>query len=59
VGIAANVKNSDAPEAGDPEYYVARRHDGGSPYNRSSAIVRTDMDPLAAAAWLRSELSGH
>jgi hypothetical protein len=58
IGVAANVKNSDAPGAEDPEYYVARRHDGGSPYNRSSAIVRTDMDPRAAAAWLRSELSG-
>jgi predicted permease len=58
VGIAENVKNSNAPGARDPEYYVLRRHERDGPYNRSSAIVRADMDPRAAAEWLRAEISG-
>jgi predicted permease len=58
IGIAANAKNSSAPGASDPEYYVVRRHERDGPYNRSSAIVRVDVDPRAGAEWLRSEISG-
>ena len=57
VGIAANAKNTTTPGADDPEYYVVRKHSGDAWYLRSSAIVRTEMNPRMAAEWLRSEIA--
>ena len=57
VGIAANAKNSAVPGADDPEYYVVRKHSANAWYDRSSAIVRTDMNPRMAAEWMRAEIS--
>jgi putative ABC transport system permease protein len=63
VGVAADVKNAGLAAAGDPEYYVVRRHsaDGGDPRSRIDShayvVVRTGMKSAAMADWVRREIA--
>ncbi|HYL95319.1 MAG TPA: ABC transporter permease, partial [Terriglobales bacterium] len=63
VGVAADVKNAGLAAAGDPEYYVVRRHsaDGGDPRSRIDShayvVVRTAMKSAAMADWVRREMA--
>jgi len=63
VGVAADVKNGGLAAAGDPEYYVVRRHSaaGGDPRgpvdSHAYVVVRTAMKPVAMASWVRREIA--
>ena len=63
VGVAADVKNAGLAAAGDPEYYVVRRHSavGSDPRGRVDShayvVVRTAMKSAAMADWVRREIA--
>jgi predicted permease len=63
IGVAADVKNGGLAAAGDPEYYVVRRHAAaaGDPRGRvdghAYVIVRTTMKPATLANWVRREIA--
>jgi predicted permease len=53
IGVARDVKNAGLTAAGDPEYYVARKHSADDAWHYSTAILRTGFPPEAVAGWLR------
>ncbi len=55
VGVAADVKNGGAATAADPEYYWVRRIN--DPFNHSTAIIRTSLDPRTVTTWLRAAVA--
>jgi len=57
VGIAADVKNSGLTSAGEPEFYLARKHALDNAYGHSTAILRTAFPPDAVAGWIREQLA--
>ncbi|HKW68621.1 MAG TPA: ABC transporter permease [Terriglobales bacterium] len=63
VGVAADVKNGGLAAAGDPEYYVVRRHsaEDGNPRGRIDShayvVVRTAMKSAAMTDWVRREIA--
>lgn len=57
VGVARDVKNAGLTVAGDPEYYVARKHSPDDAWHYSTAIVRTGLPPATVASWLRREIA--
>ena len=64
VGVAADVKNEGLSAAGDPEYYVVRRHAAAAPGDprghvdsHAYVVVRTAMKPAAMAGWVRREIA--
>lgn len=65
IGVAADVKNDGLAAPAAPEYYVVRRHAGGSaadPANYLSnhvyALLRTGMKAQPMANLVRSEIAG-
>ncbi len=63
-GVADDVKNGGLAAAGDPEYYVVRRHAAaaaGDPRGRVDShayvVVRTATKPAAVAGWVRREIA--
>jgi predicted permease len=57
VGVAANVKNAGLTEAEEPEYYRLRR-DLIEDWNADAVlVVKTSLDPQAAAPWIRTQIA--
>jgi putative ABC transport system permease protein len=57
VGVAGNVKNSALAQAGDPEFYVVRKH-AAEPFGRTAtAVLSGPVDPGALARWVRAEVA--
>jgi predicted permease len=57
IGVARDVKNAGLTAAGDPEYYVARKHSPDDAWHYSTAILRTALPPEVVAGWLRREIA--
>ncbi|HKW25173.1 MAG TPA: ABC transporter permease [Terriglobales bacterium] len=64
IGVGADVKNGGLAAAGDPEYYVVRRHGAavaGDPRGRVDShaymVVRSAMKPAAMADWVHREIA--
>jgi len=55
VGVAANVKNDGLQTNGDPEFYLPWKNDPLINLRAGYAIVRTRMNPMSVASWMRSE----
>jgi putative ABC transport system permease protein len=55
VGVAANVKNDGLQTNGDPEFYLPWKIDRLINLHAGYAIVRTRMNPMSVASWMRSE----
>jgi len=55
IGIAADVKNSGVAEPADSEYYVPWKADNEGYFRTGYVIIRTPMNPLAIATWVRTE----
>ena len=57
IGIAGNVKNAGLAARADPEYYVVRKHSTENAESDSAVIIRSPMNPRAAAHWMRAAVS--
>ena len=55
VGVAANVKNDGLQTNGDPEFYLPWKNDPLINLHAGYVIVRTRMNPMSVASWIRSE----
>jgi putative ABC transport system permease protein len=55
VGVAANVKNDGLQTSGDPEFYLPWKNDPSINLHAGYVIVRTRMNPMSVASWIRSE----
>jgi predicted permease len=55
VGVAANVKNDGLQTNGDPEFYLPWKNDPLINLHAGYVIVRTRMNPMSVASWMRSE----
>jgi len=55
VGVAANVKNDGLQTNGDPEFYLPWKNDPLINLRAGYVIVRTRMNPISVASWMRSE----
>jgi putative ABC transport system permease protein len=55
VGVAANVKNDGLQTNGDPEFYLPWKNDPLINLHAGYLIVRTRMNPMSVASWMRSE----
>ena len=58
VGVAANVKNNGLAASADPEFYLPWKNDPVESLGTAHLILRTQMNPKAVAAWMRSETAG-
>ncbi len=56
IGVARDVKNAGLTVAGDPEYYVARKHSPADAWHDSTILVRTGFAPETVAGWLRQQI---
>ena len=55
VGVAANVKNDGLQTNGDPEFYLPWKNDPSIDLHAGYVIVRTRLNPMSVASWIRSE----
>ena len=55
VGVAANVKNDGLQTNGDPEFYLPWKNDPLINLHAGYVIVRTRMNPMSVATWMRTE----
>jgi hypothetical protein len=55
VGVAANVKNDGLATNGDPEFYLPWKNDPLINLHAGYVVVRTRMNPMSVASWMRSE----
>jgi putative ABC transport system permease protein len=55
VGVAANVKNDGLTTNGDPEFYLPWKNDPLIDLRAGYVIVRTRMNPMSVASWMRGE----
>jgi putative ABC transport system permease protein len=55
IGVAANVKNDGLQTNGDPEFYLPWKNDPLINLHAGYVIVRTRMNPMSVASWMRSE----
>ena len=55
VGVASDVKNDGLTAAASPEFYLPWKEEPEGYFRTAHVILRTPMNPLALAQWVRSE----